>query len=166
MNFLTLVWKLFKIKIQLWLESQPIPVPDVPLPARDYLTEVCLSIKAFEGWHVGSRSYRNHNPGNCRFSAVGYLAKYGVVKEDREGVSKTQRGFAIFSNDNIGWVYLTNLIAEKARKHPTWSIVTLINDPKEGYAPASDGNNPVNYASFIGKKLGVNPYDFKLQNLL
>jgi hypothetical protein len=44
MDFLTLVWKLFKVKIQLWLESQPIP-PPVPAPPPAYMWDTVDHIK-------------------------------------------------------------------------------------------------------------------------
>lgn len=126
-------------------------VPEKP----DYLTILCRSIETYEGFYPGSRSFRNNSPGNVRYSSVGYLPIYGMVLKDKDN-------FAIFQNYQTGWLYLKNLIIHKARLHPEWSLVSLMKE----YAPESDGNSPQNYATYLGKRLGVNPYTWTLNNLL
>ena len=120
----------------------------------DYLTLLCEAIRDFEG-KPGDRNYRNNNPGNVRYSSVGYLPKYGVVKRDAQN-------FAIFKDYETGWLYLKNLIIHKATTHPNWNLVSLMKE----YAPAEDHNEPVGYATYLGKRLNVNPYTFTLKNLL
>jgi len=45
---------------------------------------------------------------------------------------------------------------------PNMSIVAFC----KVYAPQNDGNHPTAYATFIGKKLEVNPFTFQLHMLL
>lgn len=133
----------------------PPPTPPSPQPAANYLELMCQAIKEYEGYYPGSRSYKNSNPGNCRYSPVGYLPIYGKVGSDKNN-------FAIFSTYDLGWLYLHNLIKEKAKTHPTWSLVTFMKQ----YAPSTDGNNPDTYATYLGKHMGVNQFTFQLKDLL
>ena len=119
------------------------------------LEKMCLAIKTHEGWFKNSRSQRNNNPGNTKYSSVGYLAKYGKVKMDKDG-------FAIFPTYELGWLYLNNLVLEKAKKHPTWSLSTFFKE----YAPSSDNNDPARYASLVAKAMNVSPFDWQLKELL
>ena len=112
-----------------WLDSQifllnmendtPLPPPPAPepIPAIDpevhYLTLLCEGMKTYEGWYPGSRSYRNNNPGNCKYSSVGYLPIYQPVKRDKDN-------FAIFKDVATGSLYHRNLLKSKAKEHPTW----------------------------------------------
>ena len=138
-----------------------------------FLDNFCIAMKKHEGWHEpgepgyprGSRSYRNNNPGNTRFSRAGYLPKYGTVKEDRSGVDEHQAGFAIFPTYALGYLYMQNLILQKIKKHPEWSFYQFFGDEKEGWAPASDGNNSKLYAEIVANRCGV-PATTKLGTLL
>ena len=47
------------------------------------LGKFALAIRDYEGV-PGDRNYRNNNPGNCRYSSVGYLAKYEPVEKDAD----------------------------------------------------------------------------------
>lgn len=121
----------------------------------DYIISLCEAIKEYEGWFPGSRSFRNNNPGNCKYSSVGYLPKYGVVRKD-------EKNFAIFQDYETGWLYLQNLIKGKIEKHPEWSLVTFFKE----YAPAVDDNDPVRYASWVAQKLSVNPFSYQIKNFI
>jgi hypothetical protein len=67
------------------------PAPPTPAPPKQSLLEAfCLAIRTHEGWFAGSRSQKNNNPGNCRYSSVGYASIYGKVGKDAQG-------FAVFS---------------------------------------------------------------------
>lgn len=131
------------------------PEPPKPEEVKNHLILLCEAIKEYEGWFAGSRSFRNNNPGNCKFSSVGYLPKYGLVKRD-------EKNFAIFPSYEIGWEYLKNLIISKAQKKPDQSLVNFFKE----YAPAEDDNDPTRYASWVGRKMGVNPFTFQLKNLI
>jgi hypothetical protein len=155
--------------------SQPTPTP----PANNLLNVMALAIQKHEGWATpgtwlnsvfyanGSLSYRCNNPGNARYSSVGYLPKYGVVKEHMTGNEKPgQRGFAVFSSYEVGFMYLKNLILEKARTHPEWNLFDFFGDEKAGWAPKSDGNNYIAYARAVAKQLNVDPKTWELRQLL
>lgn len=117
------------------------------------LNTFCNAIKEYEG-KPGDRNYKNNNPGNCKFSPVGYAPKYGDVKKDKDG-------FAIFPTWDLGFLYLENLIKSKVAKHPNWTILDYIKD----HAPSNDNNNPTLYASYVAQKCGMSIYD-KMTSLL
>lgn len=130
---------------------QPLPPnkPDTPKPTIEQLAE---AIKQFEGWYPGSRSFRNANPGNCKYSTKGYAKIYGTVTKD-------DKGFAVFKTYALGWLYLNNLLKEKCKKNPNWTLQDLINE----YAPASDNNEPQVYANYIATRLNI-PITYQLHN--
>lgn len=153
-TFFKKFWETFVV----WIESTvylPEPIPEPVDPKEALLTSLCLGIQEFEGYYPGSRSYRNCNPGNAKYSSVGYLSKY-------EPVLKDPQGFAIFKDYTTGWLYLTNLILSKARRHPEWNLPTLFKE----YAPAEDNNDPTRYATFVANQMGVNVFTWQLRNLL
>lgn len=134
----------------------PNPLPPAPEPRKFLLEDLMLAMRDFEG-SPGNLNYKNNNPLNCRCSRVGYAKIYGAVK--------CVNNFAVFLTYQIGWLYAKNLIKQKIAKHPKWTIYQFISDPHEGWAPASDNNQPHNYAVFIGKRLGVDPYYFTMDTL-
>lgn len=102
----------------------------------------CTAIQNFEG-APGDLNYLNNNPGNCRCSPVGYLAKYGRVQ--------CINGFAKFPTFALGWEYLQNLVLHRAELHPSWTILDFF----ENYAPPSDNNPTSAYAENIAAHCGV-----------
>jgi hypothetical protein len=147
--------RLFEVKKE---QVAPKPEPK-PAPANNVLNELILAMRRHEGWFPGSRSQRNNNPLNCRYSSVGYHSMYGEVKRDPQN-------FAIFSTYELGHLYAKNLILQKARKHPDWNLVQFIGDEREGWAPASDNNDVDRYATVLAEALGVSKTAWKLKNLL
>jgi hypothetical protein len=132
------------------------PAPPTPAsPKQSKLEAFCLAIRTHEGWFAGSRSQKNNNPGNCRYSSVGYLDIYKPVRKDAQG-------FAIFKDYATGWLYLQNLIREKIKAHPQWTLLQFFNN----YAPAEDQNDPIAYAAAVGKQLGVDYKTFVISNLV
>lgn len=123
-------------------QSWQVPMKVIP-PPLTLLERMAVAIRDFEGV-PGDRNYRNNNPGNCRFSAVGYLAKYDPVTCDADN-------FAVFPSYSIGFMYLCNLIKNKIENNPNQTLLEFM----ESYAPVTDGNNPTTYAGFIAKRLGV-----------
>ena len=100
-----------------------------------------LAIKEFEGWYIGSRSHRNNNPGNLKFSKF-------QIGED-EG------GFSIFKTYEDGFkaliFQLELAISGKSRYYkPTMTLLEFF----EIYAPSSDNNEPKRYAEFVAHRLG------------
>lgn len=135
--------------------TQPEPVLPQLEPSVSMLDKFCLAIQEREGYFKGSRSYRNCNPGNVKYSPVGYAPIYGVVRKDVDN-------FAIFKDYETGYLYLKNFIKSKASKNPQQTIRQFISV----YAPASDNNNEVAYADFIGNKLGVDENTYTLAQVV
>lgn len=147
----------------------PTPPAQTPQPAPasnlTMLEHFCECIKTYEGWGApgstingvhyphGTPSYRRNNPGNCRYSHVGYATIYGHVGEEN--------GFAVFKDYATGWLYLNNLIKEKVAENPHATIAQFM----AVYAPTSDGNNPARYAAFIASHLGVS-VDFPMSSII
>ncbi len=143
------------LETQIWLPPTDTTLPPLPPPSEDeLLLKMMMAIRTHEGWFEGSRSQRNRNPGNFKFSPVGYLAKYEPVKMDKDG-------FAIFPTYEKGWVYLRNHILAKAKKHPEWTLKQFFME----YAPPVE-NDTVRYASVVAKAMNVSPYEWQLKNLL
>lgn len=145
---------------------QPAPLP-APVPANNLVTALALAHQKHEGGKPGDLNMRLNNPGACRYSSIGYLPKYGTVSEYKTGNEKKgQRGFAHFTSYELGFLYLKNLIIEKAKKHPDWNLVQYVGDEREGWAPASDKNNVDAYAKALANALNTTPKAFKLSQLL
>lgn len=130
---------------------QPVPVP--PTPKTNLLEAFCTAIRDFEGG-PGDRNYRNNNPGNCRYSSVGYDPSYGNVGRDPQN-------FAIFKDYETGFRYLKNLVKEKIEASPNEDMYAFFAN----YAPSTDGNNPRLYALHVAKQIGV-LVDTPVKNLL
>lgn len=138
----------------------------ITMKTTSRVPELAKAMQEVEGYAPGTRAYRNNNPLNTRFSRVGYLPKYMPVYEDREGVKLGQKGFAKFKDYDTGFLYAVNLLKEKIRRHPEWTLLQLIGDEKEGWAPASDNNNPRTYATHLAKRLAVDLETFRIKNLV
>ena len=110
------------------------------------LDTFCEAIRDFEG-SPGDLNYENNNPGNCRCSPVGYLAKYGNVL----CVNTASGEFAKFPTYELGWEYLENLVHYRALSNPTWTFIDFFNE----YAPSNDNNNPHEYAQYVATRCGV-----------
>lgn len=131
-------------------ESDLPPNPP-PMPKPAMLDTFCTALRDFEG-KPGDLNYKNNNPGNFRCSPVGYLAKYGAVK--------CVGNFAVFPSYELGWEYLQASVLHWATLHPTWTIFDFFSH----YAPPSDNNPTLTYASNVAGKCGV-PVSTTLQNL-
>jgi hypothetical protein len=134
------------------------PAPK-PTPVSVLRNTLVLAMQKHEGWFPGSRSQRNNNPLNTKYSSVGYLPMYGEVKRDPQN-------FAIFKDYETGFLYGKNLVLEKARKHPDWTLVQFIGDEIDGWAPASDNNNVQRYAQVLATAIKVDPVTWQLKSLL
>jgi len=134
----------------------PTPTPLPPIPANNLLNVMCLAIQKHEGWFPGSRSQKNNNPGNCKFSTIGYLPIYEPVKKEPNGP------FAIFKDYKTGFLYLKNLVLHKARKNPDRNLYAFFSE----YAPNEDDNDSRHYAEVVAKAMNVSPSTWKIRNLL
>ena len=90
-----------------------------------------------------SRSFKNNNPGNLRFSP---WTKSKGAKDDGDG-------YAIFPTLPTGFKTLGELIdGNKYSKHSIFEAMRI-------YAPVKDKNNPDAYAEFIASYAEVDPTD-------
>lgn len=133
----------------------PAPTPTPVVDKNKLLQAMCLAIKAHEGWYIGSVSYRNNNPGNCRYSSLGYLPIYEPVERD-------SKNFAVFKDYATGWLYLQNLILNKAKRNLNQNLYQFFAI----YAPEADNNDPEHYAEVVATKMGVSPSTWQMKNLL
>ncbi len=142
---------------------QPTPTPITPLTeapvvsqthSKDMLTIFCTALRDFEG-KPGDLNYLLNNPGDCRPSPVGYLAKYQpvvIIDTNTNPKYLYHKGkFAMFPTYAIGWEYLVNLVHYTAVKHPDWTILDFFKN----WAPSSDNNNPTAYANNVAVKCGM-----------
>lgn len=112
------------------------------------------AIQIYEGWAPGSRSYRNNNPGNLR----------GGMWPLVEGRDKD--GFLIFRDYRAGFDALCTLLERAATgKSRIYCVDDTLLKFFERYAPASDGNHPGRYATFVARRLGV-PADTPIGTLI
>jgi hypothetical protein len=116
------------------------------------------SIEKHEGFYIGSRSWRNNNPGNFRYS------KYTASLGDNKG--KDSKNFIIYNTYDIGFnalkQFLTDACKGELRAYkPDMTLLQFYSV----YAPSADGNSPLRYATFIANSLGV-PITTKIKTLL
>lgn len=95
-----------------------------------------------------SLAVRNNNPGNLRPPPGGKWAGQTGVDEN---------GFAVFSSPGAGKLAAEQNLIAKQTKHGLTTLSQIIGDPKFGWAPASDGNDPAAYAAAVGKAVGIDP---------
>jgi len=115
----------------------------------------CEAIKKHEGWYVGSRSYKNNNPGNIKF--VG----------QKRATGQDSGGFCIFAKYEDGYQELKDMLVRAATPPDTTNYqadMTLLQF-FQVYAPSSDNNNPTIYADVVAKHIGVSP-DVKISSLI
>ena len=120
-------------------------------PQTGLLQPFCNAIGQYEGGNqVGSRPYRNCNPGDLRWP-YGKPYPYGATGIDDEN-------FLIFPSHTLGMAALTTMITnccEGKSKiyHPTMTLIDFFNV----YAPSSDNNDPNRYAEWVASTIGVAP---------
>lgn len=95
------------------------------------------AMMAYEGWHVGSRSYRNRNPINLRRPV--------------QGADTDQDGFRKFSSLTDGYQAALLDAHAKFSGHNAHGLgpSSFVVQYFEVHAPASDGNMPMKYAQFV-----------------
>lgn len=119
------------------------------IAANEKIERLMYAITEHEGWHSpadtetegGSRSYRNHNPGNLRASP--YAAK--IVD-----------GYAVFRNDFVGFMALHWDLMQKAKGNTVTGLngASTIEDLIYVWAPPSDGNESEAYLEDVIKRTG------------
>lgn len=121
------------------------------------------AIKIYEGWFepgqdprysLGSRSFRNFNPGNLK-----YAGQKGATGQDKNG-------FAIFESYDAGWqALIKQLRLAAAGKSKIYNSEMTLIEFFEKYAPGRDNNDPKAYALFVAQKLKTEP-TIKIKELL
>lgn len=113
------------------------------------IVNLCNAMKTHEGWlpvgsqeaPSGSRSYRNHNPGNLRRSPFAYLI------EDN---------FAVFESDELGIFAFIWDIYNKCTGNTTTGLngESSIRDLIFKWAPPTDNNNSQRYVEAVCRMTG------------
>lgn len=116
------------------------------------------AIQKHEGYFPGSRSYRNNNPGNLRYTS--YTNSLGANK------GQDDNRFVIYKTFDIGFGALKQFITDAANGElrayrPEMTLVEFYSV----YAPSGDGNYPLGYATAVAKDLGVKT-STKIKDLL
>lgn len=117
------------------------------LMPENQLTQFAKAVELHEGYYKGSRSYRNNNPGNLRYTA--YTASLGAKAKDTGN-------FCIFASYSAGFealrAFLKDACTNKLKAYKgTMSLYQFF----EVYAPAADKNNPHRYADFVAQYLNI-----------
>lgn len=109
---------------------------------RTYITYIiALGIAVFEGFfRPGTVARRNNNPGNLR----------------RWGDRPIRDGFAVFESTRAGFQALMRQVELNINRGLTLREF-FAGKPGvyPGYAPATDGNDPLAYARFISQFTGI-----------
>lgn len=109
-----------------------------------------LAMSEHEGWSPpangqpkgGSRSYRNHNPGNLRKSPF---------------ASGEQEGFAYFRNDFVGFMAFHWDLLQKAHGNTSTGLGpdSTLRDLIFTWAPPTDGNDSEAYLKKVCARTGL-----------
>lgn len=115
---------------------------DFSLMPKTIYDNIAQAIMEFEGYFVGSISYKNNNPGNLKF--VGQLNATG----------QDQFGHAIFPTFQDGYNALINQIRKMLNGTSSlYPQTETLTQAMNTYASAN-GNQ---YALFIAQRIGVDP---------
>ena len=124
------------------------------------VNKIAQAIKKFEGWYPGSRSFRNNNPGNIRWS--------GSVPSDGSGsgvlrgaIGKDETNHLIYRSESDGWNALIFQIriaitGKSSVYSPSMNLYQFFEQYAEG--------NQKSYAETVAYEIGVSPYS-KLEEL-
>jgi len=130
--------------------SKTITIPSDPKNASNGQIKPTLSDFLKWQWQLEGAVPANNNPGNYKFFYGGYMPIYGNVK-------RSVGGFAMFPTLAQGELYAATCTKGVIKHHPELTILTYLggNGDWPGYAPSSDRNNPLDYATFVSSHLGV-----------
>ncbi len=103
------------------------------------------AIKSAEGWYPFSRSWRNNNPGNLRFS---------VFEAGKSG------GFAYFQSFAAGWLALWYDLLCKCNGKTRTGLTSdsTLRDLAFIWAPPGDGNDTEKYLKTLEEKMGISRF--------
>lgn len=124
------------------------------------LERLAMAMIEHEGWippsgsnyKEGSRSFRNHNPGNLRSSPFQFT---------------TKDGFAVFKTDIDGWNAMLYDLRNKAMGNTSTGLNgnSTLKNLIWKWAPPGDNNNSQAYLDAICNMTSFSP-DMKLKDLL
>lgn len=123
-----------------------VPKPNDPpvVKTSNKLVPFCKAIQKQEGWYPGSRSFRNCNPGNIKFTS--YSQSLGAIGKD-------DKGFCIFKDEASGFSALCQLVKDAANNELISYKNCTIKSFFAIYAPSSDDNDPDSYAKSVSSQV-------------
>lgn len=111
-------------------------------PGGSLIERMAEAIKTFEGWFVGSRSYRNNNPGNLKLAG-----QPGAIGQD-------EQGHAIFDTYDSGWAALIRQI--EGAFYGTSHVYSPDDNLFSFFSKYAEGNS-LQYAQYVAGQLGIDP---------
>ena len=132
-----------------WLFNGP-PVPATEPTTLAPVAQSLLPPKPQPAPAGGGSGMAINNPLNLRPIPGGQW-------QGQAGVSPA--GFATFPDPVSGWNAADQNLQAKVTRHGLTTIAGIIGDPTNGWAPASDNNDPASYAAKVAAGLGVKPTD-------
>lgn len=140
------LWTLLRSLIKQYYDERPWELKELDKTKGTRLEAWAEAIKEFEGWHIGSCSYRGNNLGNLRWSkfeigshTCGSSGKFSVFKDYETGRNALIYQLQIAADGRSNVYEPSDTLLEFFRK----------------FAPSSDNNYPERYAKFVAEKLGV-----------
>jgi hypothetical protein len=120
------------------------------------ISQFAKAIQKHEGYFKGSRSYRNNNPANFKYTA--YTKSLGATDKDPQG-------FCIFPSYVVGFnaltIFLKDACSDKLKRYQgTMSLYEFF----EVYAPSFE-NDSKKYAEFVAGYIGI-PADTQIKTFL
>ena len=111
------------------------------MTADELVGRIAEAIATMEGYYKpGTPAKRNRNPGNLR----------------TWGAMPTHNGLVVFPSEDAGFEALEHQIRKNIRRGLSfYEFFAGRPGYYPGYAPACDGNDPVGYAEFVAKRVGV-----------
>lgn len=114
------------------------------------------AIQEHEGWFNGSRSYRNNNPGNLKFTT--YTKSLGAIGKDN-------LNFCKFADYKSGFSALCRFVQDASNNQLKSYHDCTIKTFFLSYAPSYDMNDPLAYAMAVAEKVGVK-IDTRLSDII
>ena len=103
-----------------------------------------MNIEHKSGYNQSVRGYRNNNPLNLRISSNKWKGKVNASQN-------TDGAFEQFETMAYGFRAALKNLQTYINKYGCSAIATIVNK----WAPASDGNNPTNYANTVASRTGI-----------
>jgi hypothetical protein len=117
---------------------------DFSMPTQTIYDKLAQAIMKFEGYFQGSLSFKNNNPGNLR---------------------DTNGQFLIFQTFQDGYAALVDKLRyDFSGLSKVYNASGSLYDFFAKYAPASDNNQPRQYAEFVAAQVGIDP-NLKLSDI-